>query len=198
MADAREDNSGLLRVGGPVPPLLRSPSDPPLWWCWYPDRTRRPGKEVVETLERLGVPFTGARSHFYEPSKETMKMVAIYHGIKTANYVVCLTAEDATAAAEKLKFPVIVKHCSGYSSIGMTKASKCLDAPALQSEVHRMVEEFGGALVEEFIAGREFTVLVSDCPTTDAQGQPTGPGSPVAYQPVECLFPEVSVFSGFQ
>lgn len=151
----------------------------------------RPGKEVVETLERVGVPFTGALSHFYEPSKEAMKMVALYHGIKTANYAVCLSPEDARAAAARLSFPVIVKHCSGYSSIGMSRDSKCLDPAALQREVDRMVAEFGGALVEEYIAGREFTVLVSDDPANDADGRPVGPGAPVAYQPVECVFPEV-------
>ena len=32
-----------------------------------------PGIEVVRTLEDLGVPFTGATSRFYEPSREQMK-----------------------------------------------------------------------------------------------------------------------------
>ena len=33
------------------------------------------GIEVVHTLERLGVAFTGATSSFYEPSREAMKRV---------------------------------------------------------------------------------------------------------------------------
>jgi D-alanine-D-alanine ligase len=38
--------------------------------AWGEDR---PGIEVVEALERLGVAFTGATSEFYEPSREAMK-----------------------------------------------------------------------------------------------------------------------------
>ena len=34
---------------------------------------KTPGIEVVRTLEQLGVPFTGATSEFYEPSRERMK-----------------------------------------------------------------------------------------------------------------------------
>jgi len=42
----------------------------------------RPGIEVVQTLERLGLPFTGATSNFYEPTREMMKRVCHFWGIK--------------------------------------------------------------------------------------------------------------------
>lgn len=154
--------------------------------AWDEDR---PGIDVVQALEKLNLPFTGARSHFYEPSKDVMKMVAIYHGIKTPVYRVCKTAQDALSAAAELKFPVIVKHRSGYSSIGMTRSSKCEGKEQLLLEVQKMVDQFGAALVEEFIAGREFTALVSECPE--------GPDPVVAYQPVECVFPEGEEFKHF-
>ncbi|GIL80087.1 hypothetical protein Vretifemale_9282 [Volvox reticuliferus] len=63
-----------------------------------------------------------------------------------------------------LRFPLIVKHPSGYSSVGMTKQSKVYNAEELRQQVDLLVKQFGGALVEEFIEGREFTVLVVEEP----------------------------------
>ena len=42
-----------------------------------------PGIEVVRTLERLGVPFTGSNSVFYEPSRLTMKRVCRRLGVES-------------------------------------------------------------------------------------------------------------------
>ena len=42
----------------------------------------------------------------------------------------------------------------------MTKNSKCFNKEQLKSEVNRMIESFGGCIVEEFIVGKEFTCLV--------------------------------------
>ena len=36
-----------------------------------------PGLDVVETLERHGVPFTGATSDYYEPTRVQMKALAV-------------------------------------------------------------------------------------------------------------------------
>ena len=154
--------------------------------AWDEDR---PGLEVVQTLERLNVPFTGADSNFYEPSKETMKKVAIYHDVDTARYALCSSKEDARKAAEELSFPLIVKHPSGYSSVGMTAASKCLNENELVTQVTTMVAAFGCALVEEFISGQEFTVLVSD--------NPRDLTNPIVYAPVECKFPANEEFKHF-
>ena len=38
--------------------------------AWDEDRA---GVEIVQTMERLGMAFTGATASFYEPSRETMK-----------------------------------------------------------------------------------------------------------------------------
>ena len=51
----------------------------------------RPGIEVVQTLERLGVPFTGATSSFYEPSRETMKLACARENIATPAWVLART-----------------------------------------------------------------------------------------------------------
>ena len=64
-----------------------------------------PGIEVVQTLERLNVPFTGATSEFYEPSREAMKRVCSAWDIGFPDYVVAKTERDIDRAAETLSFP---------------------------------------------------------------------------------------------
>jgi len=61
---------------------------------------------------------------------------------------------------KRLKFPKIVKTCNGHDSIGMDAASKVHNEKELVARTRLMLDQFGGALVEEFIEGPEFTVLV--------------------------------------
>jgi D-alanine-D-alanine ligase-like ATP-grasp enzyme len=154
--------------------------------AWDEDR---PGLEVVQVLERFNVAFTGAGSAFYDPSRESMKIAANSAGVSIPAYVMARTVADVDRALSHLRFPMIVKHPHGYSSVGMTKASRVTDADGLRVEVVRLIELFGGALVEEFIEGREFTVLVTE-PRVDGE-------APWALQPVEFLFPDGELFKHF-
>ncbi len=149
----------------------------------------RPGVEVAQTLERLGLPFTGASSEFWEPSREAMKRVCRACGIGTPRYRTVRTEVEVTEAAAALSFPLIVKHPNSYSSIGITPDSRVTNVRALRREVDRMIEAFGGALVEEFVEGREFTVLVAENPE-DAH-------HPTTYKPVEFHFPTGETFKHF-
>jgi D-alanine-D-alanine ligase-like ATP-grasp enzyme len=153
--------------------------------AWEEDR---PGIEVVQALERLNLAFTGAASEFYEPSRGTMKKVCYYAGIGTPAYVHAANPCDVEAAAA-LRFPLIVKHPNGYGSIGLTKASRVETVEALRDEAARTIREFGGALIEEFIEGREFTVLVAENPLDEFD--------PIVYAPVEFRFPDGESFKHF-
>jgi len=148
----------------------------------------RAGIEVVQALERYNVPFTGADSYFYEPSKEHMKMAANYCGVKTPAFVFAYEDSDIEAATH-LNFPLIVKHFNGSGSVGMTRDSRVENKEALYTQARRMIKEFGGALIEEFIEGREFTVLVAENPDDDA--------NPFAFLPVECMFAKGETFKHF-
>ena len=149
--------------------------------AWEEDR---PGIEVVQALEKLHLAFTGATSSFYEPTREMMKKVCHYWGIGTPAY-----ATDVEAALQSLEFPMIVKHPNGYASIGITQASRVETVDALREQAARMVAEFGGVLIEEFIEGSEFTVLVAENPDDEFD--------PIAYEPVEFCFPEGESFKHF-
>lgn len=146
--------------------------------AWDEDRA---GIEVVRALEFFGVPFTGADTRFYEPSKDAMKRVAISEGVPTPGFCFAFDAEDIERAAEALPMPVIVKHFNGYGSVGMTRDSLCEDASALRREATRIIETFGGALIEVFIDGGEASVLVVEDPKT--------PGTPIALRPIQYPLP---------
>jgi D-alanine-D-alanine ligase len=154
--------------------------------AWDEDRA---GIEVPQTLERLSQAFTGAGTAFYEPTRDVMKRVCHYAGIETPRFVFCDSASDADRAADTLRFPLIVKHPSSYSSVGMLRDSRCETLAALREVVARNVAAYGGALVEEFIEGREFTVLV-------AEPSP-GDSDPRAWDPVEFVFPPGDTFKHF-
>ncbi len=154
--------------------------------AWDEDR---PGIEVVQAMERLGLAFTGADSAFYEPTREKMKLICHYWGIKTPAGVFANTMDDVEIAVETLRYPMIVKHANSYSSIGMTRESRVTNADDLRRMAHKMMDEFGSALIEEFIEGREFTALVAE--------NVDDPMHPHAYVPVEFRFPKGETFKHF-
>jgi D-alanine-D-alanine ligase len=149
----------------------------------------RPGIEVVKTLERLGVPFTGAASDFYEPSREVMKRVCRAWGVDTPAYVIAHDDDGLLRAAEMLRYPMIVKHPSSYASTGLTRASRVGAVPELLEQGRTMIAAYGGALVEEFIEGTECTVLVAE--------NPDDPERPITYTPIQYRFPAGESFKHY-
>jgi D-alanine-D-alanine ligase len=142
----------------------------------------RPGIEVVLTLERLGVPFTGATSEFYEPTRVEMKDACTRAGIASPRFVFAETAADVERAVEELTFPLFVKHYSSYASVSLSRASRVQTPAGLVRQARKIMSRHGKALIEEYIDGAECTVLVAE--------NPEDPRSPTAYQPVQYRFPE--------
>jgi D-alanine-D-alanine ligase len=140
-----------------------------------------PGIEVVQTLERMNVPFTGATSEFYEPSREAMKQVCSAWDIGYPPFVLARGEADVERALDTLRFPLIVKHPSSYSSIDLTRNSRVQTPFGLRLQARRIMAKYGAALIEEFIDGREFTVLVAE--------NPDDLSCPVTYLPMEFTFP---------
>lgn len=150
----------------------------------------RPGIEVVQALERLDQAFTGATASFYDPSREAMKRACHAWGLDTPGYVFVSSPRDLERAADTLRWPLFVKHPNSYSSIGITRESRVETPAALEAQVARMRKAYGGALVEEFVEGKEYTVLVAE--------DPDDPHNPTTYQPVEWLFPDDETFQHFE
>lgn len=148
-----------------------------------------PGIDVVRALERLDVPFTGADSRFFDPSREAMKRVCAAWGIDTPGYVIAVTARDLERAADTLRFPLIVKHPGSYSSIGLTRRSRVENAAALREQAGITMGLYGSALIEEFVDGGEATVLVAE--------NPGRPDDPITYTPIGYRFPAGETFKHY-
>ena len=141
----------------------------------------RPGLDVVLALEALNLPFTGAASHYYEPTREQMKSVCRMHGVRAPQGAAIKNTKNLKSKVKRMHFPMIVKHPNSYGSVGLLKESRVTCYEELQTQVGRMLDLFGGTLVEEFIEGGEFSVLVSE--------KAADTGNPVIYVPVEVIFP---------
>ncbi len=145
-----------------------------------------PGLDVVQAMEEFNMPFTGASSSFYDPTREHMQQVAEARGVGFAKGYRVSNEADLDRLASTLQFPLMVKHPQSYSSIGMTRESRVNDLEQLHAQFRRISFEFGSARVEEFIVGREFNVFVVD--------NPDNLDDPFVYPPTELIFPEGDEF----
>jgi D-alanine-D-alanine ligase len=147
------------------------------------------GIEVAIELERLGQAYTGPSPQFYEPSRQTIKLLCHRFGIDTPRHAFATDHAGAERAAALLRFPMIVKHPNSYGSIGMSKRSRVETPEQLFDRVDAMLRQFGEAMIEEFIDGPEFTLLVAE------------PGLhehvPRVYPPLEIAFPPGETFKHF-
>lgn len=145
-----------------------------------------PGIEVVQTLERRRVPFVGAVSSCYEPTRVEMKEACARVDVASPNYVVAHTEADVDRAAETLRFPLFVKHHSSYASVDLSRRSRVRSPAGLRIQARKIMRRHGAALIEEFIEGIECTVLVSE--------NPDHPARPWTYMPVQYRFPRGESF----
>jgi len=113
-------------------------------------------------FDLMNLPYTScdAAASALTFNKRYTVAVAAFNGIHVARSVVLIKGrfENPETIIERLKFPVFVKPNNGGSSIGMSK----VNAPSeeLGAAIEKAFREDNQVLVEEFIAGREFTIGV--------------------------------------
>lgn len=155
-----------------------------------------PSIDVIQSLELLGLPYTGPTATLYDPSKPLMKYLAYTVGVTTPAHVEVppLGADDAPwgAALDALEVsperPRFVKPAHAGDSLGIDAGSVVTSRAALRARVEALRAAYGSVLVEEYIAGRECTVLVLG----GIAGAPT-----VALTPVEYEFPIGTAFKTY-
>ena len=147
---------------------------------------KTPGIEVVRTLERVGVPFTGATSDFYEPSRERMKQACRDERIATPAFVIARNEDDVERAEATLRFPLFVKHFSSYASVALSRRSRVRTPAGLRQQARKIMRRYEAALIEEYVEGTECTVLVVE--------NPDDPLQPTTYMPVQYRFPDGESF----
>jgi D-alanine-D-alanine ligase-like ATP-grasp enzyme len=119
-----------------------------------------PSIDVIHALEDLNLPFTGPTSRLYDPSKDLMKLVALSSGVGVPAWQLVGPADGVKAAASTLRFPLFVKPSAYGDSMGIDEHSLVASPDELEHQVAAKLPGFGRLLVEEYVDGREFTVLV--------------------------------------
>jgi D-alanine-D-alanine ligase len=138
---------------------------------------------VVPALcELMGIPYTGsdAATLSIALDKALSKRVLRQHGILTAEFQVMETGRERLSP--KLRFPLIVKPNQEGSSKGVSAQVSVVDnEDVLRQLVRDLIERYRQpALIEDYIAGREFTVGL------------LGDKRPRVLPPMEILFRDTS------
>jgi D-alanine-D-alanine ligase len=133
---------------------------------------------VVGALDLLGVPYTGAGpgEYYLQEDKAITKKLLAFDGINYPDFAVFSQDADIETGG-KLRMPLFVKPLRMDASIGIGARSLVHSAREMMervTEIHKKVQD--GALVEEYIEGREFYVGL------------LGNTEPVAFPPIEMEF----------
>lgn len=148
-----------------------------------------PSIDVIHCLELLNLPYTGPTPLLYDPPKTLMKYVAFCEEVKTPDHVLLLPHDEPAEAIVSLHFPLFVKPAKAGDSLGINHQAMVTDSNALVNQVTALRQEgYREILVEQFIPGRELTVLVA----ADPDGKTVH-----SYQPVEYIFPEGYAFKTY-
>jgi D-alanine-D-alanine ligase len=147
-----------------------------------------PSIDVITSLDLLELPYTGPSANLYDPAKTIMKYLAFCEDVKTPAHILIENQEDLLALPGNLQFPLFIKPAKAGDSLGVDDASKANNTTDLNTKVKNILSEFGSALVEEYIEGREFTVLV--CANPDGK-------SCTRFVPVEYIFPDGFAFKTY-
>ena len=107
-----------------------------------------PGIEVIHTLERHGVPFTGATSDFYEPTRLEMKEACASVDVASPACVLAESRVDVERAAETLRFPLFVKHYNSYASVDLSRRSRWKISPCKCVEHMEEITRCIGSLMD--------------------------------------------------
>ncbi len=141
-----------------------------------------PSIDVIYSLELLELPFTGPTIQLYDPPKELMKYVAYTEGVDSPAYALLENGDNILSNCGHLRFPLFVKPAKAGDSLGIDEQSLIQQPDELVKKVCLLLKEYEAVLVEEYIAGREFTVLVT--------AHANDPKNSIAFGPVEFIFPE--------
>jgi D-alanine-D-alanine ligase len=117
-----------------------------------------------------------------------MKYVAYTEGIESPAYVIVCYGDDISSC-KHLRFPLFVKPAHAGDSLGIDEASLVRNKKELKEKVDTLWGEYNEVLVEEYVDGREFTVLVA----ANAEDLKTC----IAFTPLEYIFPADKKFKTY-
>ncbi|MBS1655106.1 MAG: SET domain-containing protein-lysine N-methyltransferase, partial [Bacteroidetes bacterium] len=148
-----------------------------------------PSIDVIYTMELLNMPHTGPSSLLYDPPKELMKYVAYTEGVNTPAYVLVKSGIDVLQVSSSLRYPLFVKPAKAGDSLGVDEHSLVRSKEELLKKTVSLLPEYEELLVEEYIEGREFTVLIAANAMDEKRA--------TVFKPVEFIFPEGNTFKTY-
>ena len=118
--------------------------------------------DVQELCEQRGLRYIGScpEASRLAMDKDATKRLARDMGVTTADWCVVSKTQPVQHVAElvgAIPLPAVVKPLDGGSSVDVYI---CRDAHARDNAVKLLLAKYGRAMVEQFIAGREFTVSI--------------------------------------
>jgi D-alanine-D-alanine ligase len=116
--------------------------------------------QVPALLELLDIPYTGSDPAALSVSldKALAKRMVRTHGILTPDYMTMHSAKERLPR-ELQRFPLLVKPVAEGTSKGVTRKSIVNDEGELRAAAREIIAKYRQpALVETYVAGREFTV----------------------------------------
>jgi D-alanine-D-alanine ligase-like ATP-grasp enzyme len=146
--------------------------------CWGLREDEGPSYyEVVKALEDLNLPHTGTSAIRYDTPKSDMKHIAFFAGIDTPAFTVVESLADVQRAIAELTFPMFIKPLAAMDSQGIDERSRVQTANDLITKATELMSEFDQLLIEEYVEGLEYTVLVVGNPDNDC--------APILYPPLD-------------
>jgi len=120
---------------------------------------------IPAILELMNMPYSGSDplTLALTLDKVTAKKILRQLGILTPNFAVIRKWSELINIEETLNYPLVVKPAWEGSSKGIYNTSKSADRNELRKSVKKLFERYPNQplLIEEFVAGREFTIAVT-------------------------------------
>lgn len=115
---------------------------------------------LLDYMMGKGIAFTGCK-YYASVNRVLLKKICRQHDIPTSPYIFADDYEDLKKYPEVGQFPLFVKPNDGTDSMFVSEKSIVRNEQELKERVEYVWNNFGGALVERFIDGQQFTVLVA-------------------------------------
>ena len=149
-----------------------------------------PSIDVIHSLDLLNLPYTGPNAILYDPPKPLMKYVAYCAGVLTPNFVELNNQQPIAEQVTQLRYPLFVKPAKAGDSLGVDEYSLVHTTQELSEKKAALIAAgYTNILIEEYIAGKEFTVLVA------ANASPIN--TCTVFKPVEYQFPAGKQFKTY-
>lgn len=150
------------------------------------------GYTVGTFLKENNYTYIGANPKFVAncTNKHLMKDLFAKNGVSTSPYLKIYKNQYDTIEKDietnKLKYPLFVKPATSYGGNGISKKSICWNISEVLSQIKELNKIYNDIILEEYVTGKEFTVLVYE-----------SEGEIKAFSPAQRIFPTDNKYEAY-